>query len=83
VKRCRCPNAGNCHLHGSRRRTCLRVVHAHCLRVIAEQHLKLQVEVTEQEIIARLNAELSLAQARNNEYQSLVQLYKALGGGWK
>jgi multidrug efflux system outer membrane protein len=29
------------------------------------------------------NAELSLAQARNNEYQSLVQLYKALGGGWK
>ena len=29
------------------------------------------------------NAELSLAQARNNEYQGLVQLYKALGGGWK
>jgi outer membrane protein, multidrug efflux system len=29
------------------------------------------------------NAELTLAQARNNEYQSLVQLYKALGGGWK
>jgi len=28
-------------------------------------------------------AELALAQARNNEYQSLVQLYKALGGGWK
>jgi len=28
------------------------------------------------------NAELTLAQARNNEYQSLVQLYKALGGGW-
>jgi hypothetical protein len=28
-------------------------------------------------------AELTLAQARNNEYQSLVQLYKALGGGWK
>jgi outer membrane protein, multidrug efflux system len=27
------------------------------------------------------NAELTLAQARNNEYQSLVQLYKALGGG--
>src|ERR1700739_641810 len=27
-------------------------------------------------------AELSLAQARNNEYQGLVQLYKALGGGW-
>jgi multidrug efflux system outer membrane protein len=27
-------------------------------------------------------AELTLAQARNNEYQSLVQLYKALGGGW-
>jgi len=25
-------------------------------------------------------AELTLAQARNNEYQSLVQLYKALGG---
>jgi outer membrane protein, multidrug efflux system len=29
------------------------------------------------------SAELILAQARNNEYQSLVQLYKALGGGWK
>jgi outer membrane protein, multidrug efflux system len=29
------------------------------------------------------NAELTLVQARNNEYQSLVQLYKALGGGWK
>jgi multidrug efflux system outer membrane protein len=29
------------------------------------------------------NAELGLAQMRNNEYQSLVQLYKALGGGWK
>jgi multidrug efflux system outer membrane protein len=29
------------------------------------------------------NADLTLAQARNNEYQSLVQLYKALGGGWK
>jgi multidrug efflux system outer membrane protein len=28
-------------------------------------------------------AELTLAQARNNEYQSLVQLYKALGGGWR
>lgn len=28
-------------------------------------------------------AELTLAQARNNEYQSLVQLYKTLGGGWK
>jgi len=28
------------------------------------------------------NAELALAQARGNEYQSLVQLYKALGGGW-
>jgi outer membrane protein TolC len=28
-------------------------------------------------------AELTLAQARNNEYRSLVQLYKALGGGWK
>jgi multidrug efflux system outer membrane protein len=28
-------------------------------------------------------AELTLAQARNNEYQGLVQLYKALGGGWK
>lgn len=29
------------------------------------------------------SAELSLAQARGNEYQSLVQLYKALGGGWQ
>jgi multidrug efflux system outer membrane protein len=28
-------------------------------------------------------AELDLALARGNEYQSLVQLYKALGGGWQ
>ena len=28
-------------------------------------------------------AELVLAQARNNEYQSLVRLYKARGGGWQ
>ena len=28
-------------------------------------------------------AELTLAQARGTEYQSLVQLYKALGGGWQ
>jgi multidrug efflux pump subunit AcrA (membrane-fusion protein) len=32
---------------------------------------------------SQFNAELTLAHARNNEYQSLVQLYKALGGGWK
>jgi len=29
------------------------------------------------------NAELTLAEAQGSEYQSLVQLYKALGGGWK
>jgi outer membrane protein, multidrug efflux system len=29
------------------------------------------------------SAELTLAQARNSEYQSLVELYKALGGGWQ
>lgn len=29
------------------------------------------------------SAELALAQARGNEYQGLVQLYKALGGGWQ
>jgi outer membrane protein, multidrug efflux system len=28
-------------------------------------------------------AELTLAAARGDEYRSLVQLYKALGGGWK
>jgi len=28
-------------------------------------------------------AELTLAQARGSEYQSLVQLYRALGGGWR
>jgi outer membrane protein, multidrug efflux system len=28
-------------------------------------------------------AELTLAQARGDEYQSLVQLYRALGGGWQ
>ena len=29
------------------------------------------------------SAELALAQAQGNEYQSLVQLYKSLGGGWQ
>jgi len=29
------------------------------------------------------DAEITLAQARNNEYQSLIELYKALGGGWE
>jgi outer membrane protein, multidrug efflux system len=29
------------------------------------------------------SAELVLAQARGTEYQSLVQLYRSLGGGWK
>ena len=28
-------------------------------------------------------AELTLAQARGDEYQSLVELYRALGGGWQ
>jgi multidrug efflux system outer membrane protein len=28
-------------------------------------------------------SELTLAQARGSEYQSLVQLYKSLGGGWQ
>ncbi|MBV9267963.1 MAG: efflux transporter outer membrane subunit [Acidobacteriaceae bacterium] len=28
-------------------------------------------------------AELTLAQARGNEFQSLVQVYRALGGGWR
>ena len=32
---------------------------------------------------ALFSAELTLAQARGNEYQSLVQLYRALGGGWQ
>lgn len=29
------------------------------------------------------SAELTLAQARGDEYQSLVQLYRSLGGGWQ
>lgn len=29
------------------------------------------------------SSELTLAQARGNEYQSLVQLYRSLGGGWQ
>jgi outer membrane protein TolC len=29
------------------------------------------------------DAELTLAQARGSEYQAIVQLYKALGGGWR
>ena len=30
-----------------------------------------------------LSAELGLAQARLNELLALVQIYKALGGGWQ
>ena len=29
------------------------------------------------------SAELSLARARGDEFRSLVQLYRALGGGWR
>lgn len=29
------------------------------------------------------SAEITLAQARGDEYQSLVQLYRSLGGGWR
>jgi multidrug efflux system outer membrane protein len=29
------------------------------------------------------SAELTLAEVRGTEYQSLVQLYRALGGGWQ
>jgi multidrug efflux system outer membrane protein len=29
------------------------------------------------------SAELTLARARDSEYQSLVQLYRSLGGGWQ
>ena len=32
---------------------------------------------------ALFSAELTLAQARGSEFQSLVQLYRALGGGWQ
>ena len=32
---------------------------------------------------ALFSAELTLAAARGDEYQSLVQLYRALGGGWQ
>jgi multidrug efflux system outer membrane protein len=32
---------------------------------------------------ALYSAELTLAQARGNEYLSLVQLYRSLGGGWQ
>ena len=32
---------------------------------------------------ALFSAQLTLAQARGDEYQSLVQLYRSLGGGWQ
>lgn len=40
----------------------------------------LEVLYNEQELF---NAELGLAQARRNELLSVVQLYRALGGGWQ
>jgi multidrug efflux system outer membrane protein len=40
----------------------------------------LEVLYNEQELFS---AELSLAQARLNELLSVVQLYRALGGGWQ
>jgi multidrug efflux system outer membrane protein len=39
----------------------------------------LEVLYNEQELF---NAELELAQARRDEFLSVVQLYRALGGGW-
>jgi outer membrane protein, multidrug efflux system len=39
----------------------------------------LEVLYNEQELF---NAELGLAQARRNEFLSVIQLYRALGGGW-
>jgi multidrug efflux system outer membrane protein len=39
----------------------------------------LEVLYNEQELF---NAELSLAQGRRNELQSVVELYRSLGGGW-
>ncbi len=40
----------------------------------------LEVLYNEQELF---NAELGLAQARRNEFLSVIQLYRALGGGWE
>ena len=40
----------------------------------------LEVLYNEQELFT---AELNLAQARRNELLSVVQLYRALGGGWQ
>jgi multidrug efflux system outer membrane protein len=40
----------------------------------------LEVLYNEQELFT---AELNLAQARLNELLSVVQLYRALGGGWQ
>jgi len=40
----------------------------------------LEVLYNEQELFS---AELLLAQARRNELLSVVQLYRALGGGWQ
>ena len=40
----------------------------------------LEVLYNEQELF---NSELLLAQARLNEFLSVVQLYRALGGGWE
>jgi multidrug efflux system outer membrane protein len=40
----------------------------------------LEVLYNEQELF---NAELGLAAARRNEFLSVIQLYRALGGGWE
>jgi multidrug efflux system outer membrane protein len=32
---------------------------------------------------SRFTEQLTLAQSRGNEFQSVVQLYRALGGGWQ
>jgi multidrug efflux system outer membrane protein len=40
----------------------------------------LEVLYNEQELFS---AELELAQARRNEFLSVIQLYRALGGGWE
>jgi serine protease Do len=62
-------------------------------KVLTAAHLVQAADKTEVEfpdgeliparVIGLFNAELSLAQTRRNELLSLVQLYKALGGGWQ
>jgi multidrug efflux system outer membrane protein len=42
-----------------------------------------ETRLRQEQTVADLGETVRLSEARGDEYRSLVQLYKALGGGWQ